>query len=453
MAEPPAKAVRRAEELRREIRYHNHRYHVLDDPVIADSEYDALMRELLAIEGEHPGLVTPDSPTQKVGAEPVSEFGTVVHSVPMLSLENVVSTEELREWEDQLRNHLKDPEARISYVVEPKLDGVAVEAVYEGGTYVTGSTRGDGVRGEDITEQLRTVRSLPLRLRDEEEEPPSRLEVRGEVFMSIAAFTELNRSLTEDGQAAYANPRNTTAGSLKQKDPKITATRPLDLVVYGVGLIEGTEASSQWELLDLCRRLGLKTSAQGARCADLDGVLARISDLEASRDDLPYEIDGAVVKVDDLDLQRRLGVRARSPRWAVAYKFAARQATTVVEDVSVSVGRTGALTPVAHLAPVPIGGVTVSRATLHNRDEIERLGVMIGDTVLVQRAGDVIPKVVKVIEDARPADARAFEWPASCPVCGSDVSEDEEEVAIYCVNLGCPAQLKARILHFGSRRA
>jgi len=444
---------RRIEELRAELRRHNHRYHVLDDPVVADAEYDALFRELVALEDAHPELVTPDSPTQKVGAAPIEEFGTVTHGVPMLSLSNVTSEAELREWEEQLRNHLKEPEALFTYAFEPKLDGVAFEAVYEKGVYRVGSTRGDGVTGEDITEQLKTVRSLPLRLRDEEEPVPKLLEVRGEAIMGRKEFEALNRRLAEEEEPTYANPRNLTAGSLKQKDPRITATRELDVLVYGPGRVEGAEFDSQTAFLALCRALGFKTSGLSRRCADMDEVVAALMELEAMRDGLPFEIDGAVVKVDDLATQERLGVRSRSPRWAVAYKFAARQATTVVEEITVSVGRQGALTPVAELRPVPIGGVTVSRATLHNRDEIERLGVLVGDTVLVERAGDVIPKVVKVIVDARTGDERAFTWPDRCPACATAVREDPEEVAVYCPNIACPAQQKARILHFGSRRA
>ena len=444
---------RRIEELRAELRHHNHRYHVLDDPVVADAEYDALFRELVALEEAHPELVTPDSPTQKVGAAPIEEFGTVTHGVPMLSLSNVTSEAELREWEEQLRNHLKEPEALFTYAFEPKLDGVAFEAVYEKGVYRVGSTRGDGVTGEDITEQLKTVRSLPLRLRDEEAPVPKLLEVRGEAIMGRKEFEALNRRLAEEEEPTYANPRNLTAGSLKQKDPGITATRKLDVLVYGPGRVEGAEFDSQTAFLALCRALGFKTSGLSRRCADMDEVVAALAELEAMRDGLPFEIDGAVVKVDDLATQERLGVRSRSPRWAVAYKFAARQATTVVEEITVSVGRQGALTPVAELRPVPIGGVTVSRATLHNRDEIERLGVLVKDTVLVERAGDVIPKVVKVIVDARTGDERAFTWPDRCPACGTAVREDPEEVAIYCPNIACPAQQKARILHFGSRRA
>jgi DNA ligase (NAD+) len=443
----------RAEALREEIRRHNYRYYVLDDPIVADFEYDELLRELEAVEQAHPELLTPDSPTRKVGAAPILEFGSITHTVPMLSLQNVTSEAELTEWEEQLRNHLKEPEARFSWVVEPKLDGVAVEAVYEEGAYRIGSTRGDGITGEDITEQLKTVRSLPLRLRGTSRSVPSRLEVRGEVIMKTAEFEKLNLAISEAGQPPYANPRNLTAGSLKQKDPKITATRKLDVFLYAVGATEGFDVGTQEEVLAAFADLGLPTTRLARRCENIGEVVAAIREFEAGRDDLPYEIDGAVVKVDDLALQERLGIRSRSPRWAVAYKFAARQGTTVVTDIFVSLGRTGVLTPVAVLRPVPIGGVTVSRATLHNRDEVERLGVRIGDTVLVDRAGDVIPKVAKVITDARSGTERAFVWPETCPVCGAMVREDAEEVAIYCPNMGCPAQLKARIRHFGSRGA
>ncbi len=451
MADTSPDPALRAEELRRQIRYHDHRYHVLDDPVISDAEYDALFRELAAIEAARPDLVTPDSPTQKVGAAPVAEFGTVVRAVPMLSLENVTSDGELREWEDLLRNHLKEPNRRFAYTVEPKLDGVAVEAVYEDGVYVTGATRGDGTTGEDITVQLRTVRSLPLRLIADP--PPARLEIRGEVLMTRAAFEDLNRRLVAEGEEAYANPRNLTAGSLKQKDPKVTASRPLDLFAYSLGRAEGFAPATQWDLLGALRALGFKTSDLARRGEGLDAALAAVHAIEEARDGLPFEIDGAVVKVDDVALQERLGIRARSPRWAVAYKFAPRQATTKVRAIVVQVGRTGALTPVADLDPVPLGGVTVSRATLHNRDEVERLGVRVGDTVLVERAGDVIPKVVKVIADARTGDERPFAFPSACPVCGAAVREDPEEVIVYCDSLACPARLKGALRHFGARRA
>lgn len=443
----------RAAELREEIRRHDYNYHVLDAPVISDFEYDELFRELVRIEEAHPELRTEDSPTQKVGAAPVSDFGTIEHSVPMLSLDNVTSPGELREWEERLKNHLKDPEAEIAWLVEPKYDGVAVESVWVDGVYTTGSTRGDGVTGEDVTEQLRTVRSLPLRLRDEDRAPPARLEARGEVMMSLAEFEKLNRRLTEEGQSPYANPRNLTAGSIKQKDPKVTASRALEVVFYSVGRLEGAEAATQADLLALFGSLGLRTSNLAKACPDMDAVVARIEELGGMRDELPFEIDGAVVKVEDRALQERLGVRSRSPRWAVAFKFAARQGTTRVEDIFVSVGRTGALTPVAALEPVAIGGVTVSRVTLHNRDEMNRLGVRIGDRVLVERAGDVIPKVVKAIEDERTGDEREFAWPDGCPVCGTPVREDPEEVAVYCPNIACPAQRKARLRHFASRRA
>ncbi|MEN8150493.1 MAG: NAD-dependent DNA ligase LigA, partial [Planctomycetota bacterium] len=425
----------RIEKLREEIREHNHRYYVLDDPVISDVEYDELMRELIRLEAAHPDLVTPDSPTQKVGAAPIEEFGTVEHEVPMLSLGNLTSEAELREWEEQLRNHLKEPDLDIAYVIEPKLDGVAVAAIYEDGVYAVGATRGDGTRGEDITEQLKTVPSLPLRLR----KSPARFEARGEAFIPIAGFAALNRRLSEAGEKTYANPRNLTSGSLKQKDPGATAERPLDVFFYSVGIVEGVGIGSQWELLETLAELGLRTSDLSVRCATIDEVAARLLELQEMRDDLPFEIDGAVIKVDDRALQDRLGERSRSPRWATAYKFAARQGTTKLEDILVSVGRTGALTPVGVLEPVPIGGVTVSRVTLHNKDEIERLGVRVGDTVLVQRAGDVIPKVVKVIEDRRTGKEREFTWPETCPECGTPVREDEEAVAIYCPNIACPA--------------
>ncbi len=453
MNSEPADPADRAKALRREIHLHNYRYYVENDPVIADVEYDELLRELEAIEAAHPDLVTPDSPTQKVGAAPIAEFGAIEHTVPMLSLQNVTSEGELAEWEAQLRNHLKDPEADFDFVVEPKLDGVAVEAVYLDGIYTVGSTRGDGVTGEDITEQLKTVRSLPLRLHDGIREIPKRLEVRGEVLMTTAEFEALNRDLLEAGEQTYANPRNLTAGSLKQKDPRVTATRKLDVFFYAVGRADGIEVDYQQVLLEAFTELGLPITRLHRHCRDIAAVAAVIREFEEGRDHLPYEIDGAVVKVDRLADQERLGVRSRSPRWAVAYKFAARQATTVVEDIFVSVGRTGVLTPVAKLAPVPIGGVTVSRATLHNRDEVERLGVLVGDTVLVQRAGDVIPKVVKVIVDRRTGTERPFVWPKTCPECGVRVREDEEEVAIYCPNIGCAAQRKARVRHFGSRGA
>ncbi|MCU0727591.1 MAG: NAD-dependent DNA ligase LigA [Planctomycetes bacterium] len=451
MEEREREAAPRIEELRRQLRLHDHRYHVLDDPLISDAEYDKLYRELVALESAYPGLVTPDSPTRKVGAAPVSEFGTVVRKVPMLSLENVTSEAALREWEDLLRNHLADPAARFSYVVEPKLDGVAVEAVYEAGVFVTGATRGDGVRGEEITAQLRTLRNVPLRLLADP--PPARVEVRGEVIMTRADFEALNRRLTEAGEAPYANPRNLTAGSLKQKDPAVTAGRPLRFFAYAIGEVEGLAPATQWDLLGALRELGFATSHLSRRCADLDSALAAIEELRRARDGLEFEIDGAVVKVDDLAIAERLGIRARSPRFAVAFKFEARQATTKIREIVVQVGRTGALTPVAELEPAPLGGVTVSRATLHNRDELARLGVLVGDTVLVERAGDVIPKVVKAIADLRTGAERPFVFPVACPACGAAVREDPEEVAVYCPNRACPAQLRAALLHFGARRA
>ena len=329
----------RIDALREQIRHHNHRYYVLDDPVISDVEYDELLRELIRLEEAHPDLVTPDSPTQKVGAAPIEEFGTVTHEVPMLSLGNITSEAELRDWEEQLRNHLKEPEIEFAYVVEPKLDGVAVTAIYEDGVYAVGATRGDGTRGEDITEQLRTVKSLPLRLRS----APPRFEARGEAYIPLEGFDALNRRLSDAGEKTYANPRNLTSGSLKQKDPKVTATRKLDVFMYAVASAEGLGIATQGDLLERLRKLGFKSTDLARRCADLSEVVAAVRDLEEARETLPFEIDGAVVKVDDFGLQERLGVRSRSPRWAVAYKFAARQATTKVEEIFVAGDDAGAL--------------------------------------------------------------------------------------------------------------
>jgi DNA ligase (NAD+) len=444
-------ARRRAAELRREIAEHNHRYHVLDAPVISDAEYDRLFAELTAIEEAHPDLLTPDSPTQRVGAAPAEDFAPVRHQVPMLSLENAFGDEELRDFDRRLKRFLKlDEAAAIGYVAEPKIDGVAVELVYEKAVLVEGSTRGDGVTGEDITQNLRTIRSIPLALRGGA--IPEMISVRGEVFLTLAAFRRHNREREERGEPAFANPRNMAAGSLRQLDPRITAARPLDAFFYSVGVKRGGPAAvSQWEILRLLPELGLKVNPLVRRCPDIEAAIAFHRELEGERDRLAYEIDGTVVKVDDLELQERLGVKARSPRWATAVKFPSRQATTVVRDIVVQVGRTGVLTPVAILDPVRVGGVEVRRATLHNQDEVERKDVRIGDTVLVGRAGDVIPEVVQVIGDKRTADARLFTMPDRCPECGARVVREEGEVAYRCLGLACPAQQKERIRHFGSR--
>jgi DNA ligase (NAD+) len=450
-------ARRRAAELRRELGDHNYRYHVLDAPITSDAEYDRLLAELQAIEVTYPDLVTPDSPTQRVGAAPAAEFGAVRHEAPMLSLENAFGDDDLREFDARIRRFLRREEEPVSYVGEPKIDGVAVELVYEKGVLALGSTRGDGTTGEDITQNLKSIRSIPLRLRDGGAAPggmppPEVLSVRGEVFLRIADFRRHNREREERGEPAFANPRNMAAGSLRQLDPRITAARPLDAVFYGVGVWRGSpRPGTQWDLLAALGQLGLRVSPLARRCPDIEAAIAFYHELEARRDDLECEIDGAVLKVDDVALQEELGIKSRSPRWATAAKFASRQETTVVRDIVVQVGRTGILTPVAILEPVHVGGVEVRRATLHNLDEIERKDVRIGDTVLVGRAGDVIPEVVQAIAERRTGAERRFAMPERCPECGGKVVREEGEVAHRCVGLACPAQLRERLRHFASR--
>ncbi len=439
------------ERLRREIDEHNHRYYVLDDPLVSDAEYDALFRRLEQLEKEHPALRTQDSPTQRVGAAPSAQFETVRRRHPMLSLSNVTTREEMAEFDARIRKFLNLE--RIDYLVEPKVDGVAVELVYEDGVLTVASTRGDGVVGENITQNVRTIRSVPLRLRAGKEPAPELLEVRGEVYLPIEPFRRLNREREEAGQPTFANPRNATAGSLKQLDPRVSASRPLELVCHGTGEIRGRRFATDWERLQALGDLGLRPVPRSQVLATLDEVFACFAALEAARDALPYEIDGLVVKVNDLSLQRRLGEVSRSPRWAVAYKFKARQATTRILEIVPSVGRTGVLTPVAVLEPVAVGGVTVRNASLHNVDEIERKDVRIGDTVLLERAGDVIPYVVKVITERRTGKEKRFRMPAKCPVCGAEVTRPEGEVAYRCIGISCPAQLKQSIRFFGARGA
>lgn len=451
MARAVEDVTREIERLREEINYHNYRYYVLDDPIISDAEYDRLFRRLEELEAAHPELKTPDSPTQRVGAAPLEKFETVRHSVPMLSLANVASREEMQEFEERIRRFVKVD--KIEYVGEPKVDGVAVELVYENGSLVEASTRGDGMVGENITQNVRTVRSVPLKLRREERPVPARLEVRGEVYLPKAAFRTLNREREEQGLAPFANPRNAAAGSLKQLDPRVTASRPLDLFCHGVGRIEGAEFATHWELIGAFADWGLKPVPMSQVLPDLEAVFAFYDRLAAQRNDLPYEIDGLVIKVNSLALQRRLGEVSRSPRWAVAYKFKAQQATTRVRDITVHVGRTGTLTPVAQLEPVALGGVTVKSASLHNQDEIDRKDVRIGDAVLVERAGDVIPYVVKVVTERRTGAERRFRMPAHCPACTGAVVREEGEAAHRCINRSCPAQLKESIRFFGARGA
>ena len=447
----PRSAAREVERLRAEVEHHNYRYHVLDDPLIADAEYDALFRRLQRLEEEHPELLTPDSPTQRVGAAPLEKFATARHRHPMLSLQNVTTREEMAAFDERIRRFLGRD--RIDYVGEPKIDGVAVELVYRDGVLAVGATRGDGVVGEDVTANIRTIRSVPLRLRSADGAIPELVEVRGEVFLPIEAFRRVNREREDAGQPVFANPRNAAAGSLKQLDPRVTAARPLEFVSHGTGEVRGLRPDTHWDTLRALAAMGVKPVPKSRVLKTLDDVAAFYEALEAERDRLPYEIDGLVVKVNDVDLQRRLGEISRSPRWAVAWKFKPRQATTRVENIFPSVGRTGVLTPIAELTPVQVGGVTIRNASLHNMDDIERKDVRIGDTVLLERAGDVIPYVVKVVSERRTGHERKFSMPQRCPVCDAEVMRAEGEVAYRCIGLSCPAQLKQAIRFFGARGA
>ncbi|MDH3198895.1 MAG: NAD-dependent DNA ligase LigA, partial [Candidatus Krumholzibacteria bacterium] len=438
------------EALRREIEHHDYRYHVLDDPLVSDAEYDALMRRLLEIEAAYPDLATPDSPTQKVGAPPRGQFAVVTRDVAMLSLENAMDEAEVMEWRERLVRAAGEA-GGSGYVCEPKMDGVAVEIVYRDGALVLGATRGDGTSGEDITANARTIRGVPLRLRGEG--APSALSVRGEVYMTLADFEALNAKQDAAGEKRYVNPRNTTAGSLKQLDARVTAARPLRFFAYGIGAREGTGLSSQWETLAALREWGLPTNPLARRCDAIEEVVAYYREMGERRADLPYEIDGVVIKVDDFDVQVEAGTRARSPRWAVAWKYPAQEARTRVLSIEVQVGRTGALTPVARLEPVRVGGVTVSSATLHNQDEVDKKDVRAGDWVWVRRAGDVIPEVVAPILELREGEPERFVLPERCPACDTRVVRPEGEAVTRCPNAACPAQTKGRLLHFASRGA
>jgi len=443
--------AQRAEQLRQQIDHHNYRYYVLDDPEISDAQYDRLMRELQALEAEHPELVTPDSPTQRVGAEPLAAFGEVRHEIPMLSLDNAFSDEELADFDRRARERLKVE--TLEYTAEPKLDGLAVSLLYENGRLVRGATRGDGNTGEDITQNVRTIDSIPLRLIGADY--PRRLEVRGEVFMSHEGFRRLNLQQQKQGEKQFVNPRNAAAGSLRVLDSRITARRPLEIYCYGVGITEGGEIPDrQSEILDRLKQWGLRVYKGIRRVEGLKGCAAYYRELETGRDKMPFDIDGVVFKVDRLDYQRQLGFVARAPRWAIARKFPAQEEMTRVTGIDVQVGRTGAITPVARLEPVFVGGVTVTNATLHNEDEVHRKDVRVGDTVFVRRAGDVIPEVVSVVREQRPRGARRFVMPAHCPVCGSDIERVEGEAVARCTGgLYCEAQRKEAIKHFASRRA
>jgi len=443
--------ARRARELRELIENHNYRYYVLDDPEVSDAQFDALMLELKRIESAHPELVDPDSPTQRVGGQVAREFREVVHAVPMLSLDNAFSEQDIVDFDRRARERL-DVE-RIGYSAEPKIDGLAITLRYERGRLVQAATRGDGSRGEDVTVNVRAIRSVPIQLRGNQ--PPPVLEARGEVFMTRKSFELLNLRQSERGDKTFANPRNAAAGSLRQLDPSITAERSLDLFFYGVGAIEGwTVPARHSEILAVLRQFGLRTCPEIAVVDGADGCLDYYRRIGERREALAYDIDGVVYKVDRLDWQRDLGFVARAPRWAIAHKFPAQEATTVVNDVQFYVGRTGALTPVAHVAPVFVGGVTVSNVTLHNMDDVARKDVRIGDSVIVRRAGDVIPEIVRVIPERRPADARRVKLPARCPVCQSHVDRTEGEAVARCSGgLVCAAQRLGAIRHFASRRA
>ena len=439
-------------QLRGEIETHNYRYHVLDDPLISDADYDRLFRRLVELEKQYPRFARADSPTQKVGAPPLEKFGTVAHTLPMLSLANATGHEDLEEFEERILRFLKHTQT-IEYSVEPKIDGVAVEIVYIDGKLAVGSTRGDGLKGEDITVNLKTIRSIPLTLRQGKPPVPERLEVRGEVFLSRAAFQRMNREREEEGAPVIAYPRNAAAGSLKQLDSRVTAKRPLDIFCHGAGAVAGENFTRHSEFLGALKDWGLKPAPLARLCRGLAEVFEYRDWIEGQRDDLPFEIDGMVVKVDSTELQRRLGEIARSPRWAIAYKFKPRQATTPILDIQPQVGRTGTLTPVASLEPVFIGGVTVKSASLHNMDEIERKDIRIGDTVVVERAGDVIPYVVQVLAEKRDGSEKIFVMPERCPVCGSAVFREEEQAAYRCIGISCPAKLKESLKFFGSRGA
>lgn len=446
-----ATAVNRVKQLREEISLHNYRYYVLDEPAVSDAEYDRLLRELSELEKEFPELVTFDSPTQRVGAAPAAGFGEIRHSIPMLSLENAFSEEDVAAFDARIRDRLGSDHV-ISYSAEPKLDGVAISLRYEAGRLVSAATRGDGTVGEDVTHNVRTVRSVPLTLRGADY--PEVLEVRGEIYMPRAGFDAMNERARGIGERTFVNPRNAAAGSLRQLDPRLTASRPLEIFAYGVGEVSVGIPERHSEVLSLLRRWGHRVNPLGAVVAGVEGCLAYYRRISEARSALPYEIDGVVYKVNDLKLQARLGFVSRSPRWAIAHKFAAQEEMTTVEAIEFQVGRTGAITPVARLKPVFVSGVTVSNATLHNMDELERKDIRVGDTVIVRRAGDVIPEIIGAVPERRPAGARPVQMPARCAVCGSEIVRPEGEAVARCSGgLVCSAQRKESLRHFASRRA
>jgi DNA ligase (NAD+) len=449
-----AAAIKRIKELQDSINYHNKRYYQLDDPEIFDSEYDHLMQELIELEGRFPEIDVSESPSQRVGAAPLKKFGTVKHFTDMLSLDNAFSDQDIVDFADRIKRELHSNES-IAFVTEPKLDGTAVNLIYESGIFMVGATRGDGKNGEGVTQNLKTIHSIPLRMKKTKESPiPERIEIRGEVYIEKESFKKLNKRRLQEGEQPFANPRNAAAGSLRQLDSRITARRPLEIFCYGIGIVKGKTFKTHWEVLQTLSRWGFRVNPHVKQARNIEQCIDYYHHIDKIRTDLPYEIDGVVIKVDDIALQERLGAVSRSPRWAIACKFAAAETTTVIKNIEAQVGRTGILTPVAFLDPVRIGGVTVSRATLHNMDEIKKKHILIGDTVIVRRAGDVIPEVVKVVESKRNGTQTEFKMPERCPECNSEVVREEGAAAHRCIGgLICPAQRKGAILHFGSRHA
>jgi len=438
----------RVEELRAIIAHHDYRYYVLDSPEISDSEYDELMRELRQLEERYPQFITPDSPTQRVSGQPVEAFGIVEHRLPLLSLANAFSGEELRAWHRRAANLAERED--FALVCEPKMDGLAVALVYENGSLVQGATRGDGTRGENITENLRTIRTIPLTVG---KDAPVRFEVRGEVHMNKRGFERLNEERAREGQPLFANPRNAAAGSVRQLDPRVTARRPLDIFIYALGWAEGETPPTHWESLEWLGSLGFRINPNNVRVPDIEAAVRLCGEWQERREGLEYEIDGLVVKIDDRELHDRLGIVGREPRWAIAYKFPPIQATTKLKSIEVNVGRTGSLNPYAKLEPVRVGGATVKLATLHNEDDIRRKDIRIGDTVIIQRAGDVIPQVVGPVVSLRTGEEREYRTPERCPACDAPVHRPEGEAMSYCSNVACPAQAFRQLAHFVSRGA
>jgi DNA ligase (NAD+) len=438
-------AEEKIKKLRDEINYHNYKYYVENNPIISDYEYDLLLKKLESLEQKHPELITPDSPTQRVGEQPIEGFETVEHKVPMLSLANTYTYDELREWDKRVKKHVLD----VEYVVEPKIDGASVALLYADGFFVRGATRGDGFKGDNITQNLKTIGSIPLKLGNN---TLKNIEVRGEVYMSLSGFKKYNKNQEKKEGIVFANPRNAAAGSLRQLDPKIVAERPLDIFIYIISYSD-KDLKTQEKSLEILKKAGFKINPLTKKVKDIDEVIKYCKTLEEKRENLDYEIDGAVVKVNSFAQQKLLGNTSKNPRWAISYKFAAKQSTTKLNDIAIQVGRTGTLTPVAVLEPVEVGGVTVSRATLHNFDELKRKDILVGDTVLIERSGDVIPQVVKSIKEKRTGSEKQKKVPKKCPVCGTEVVRPEGEVAIRCPNKMCPARLKWRIKYFAARDA